>query len=137
MIQNKYWFSLIEVVIATSIITITVFWVYKLIWENTKIITNSSNYLQVHSLFPVLENCLDNLWYSKFPIKETYRFYLWSSWSLKWCSKNNLWVVVIDNINYILKSKMLEKGSNYINWELQISSEETNTMTWFYRQIKK
>ena len=62
MKKNIPWFTLIEVIIATWIITIAVFWVYKLISENTKIISNSTNYTQSILLFPVLEQCIENIW---------------------------------------------------------------------------
>jgi hypothetical protein len=135
MIFTKKWFSLIEVVIATSIISITVFWVYKLIWENTKIITNSTNYLQVTSLFPVLEECIENkinmfsltVWTNK-------DFYLDNN--LVNCQLINSWTI-IDNITYYLSAEVMESWSNYNKWQISIWSDEVKTKTWIYLQIKK
>ena len=121
-------FSLIEVVIATWIISITVFWVYKLIWENTKIISNSWNYLQINSLFPVLEECIENLW-----ISSDTSIYLWNN--LDSCIKSSSWTI-IDNITYNLSANITNSWTNYIDWELVIDSEQNKTQTWFYKQIK-
>lgn len=57
--MDKKAFSLIEVVVATWILSIAVFWVYKMIWENNKIINNSNNFLNKTALFPVLETCIE------------------------------------------------------------------------------
>lgn len=134
MKKIKIAFSLIEVVIATSIISITVFWVYRLIWENTKIISNSWNYLQANSLFPVLEECIKNINSDFLILSGAYDIYLWGS--LTWCiissNKTN-----IDNIDYSLSALITNTWSNYIDWGLSISSDEVRTMTWIYRQNKK
>jgi hypothetical protein len=135
MIFTKKWFSLIEVVIATSIISITVFWVYKLIWENTKIITNSTNYLQVTSLFPVMEECIENK-INNFPLAiwTNKDFYLDSN--LNDCQLINSWTI-IDNITYYLSAKVMESWNNYNKWQISIWSDEVKTKTWIYLQIKK
>lgn len=129
-------FSLIEVLIATSIITITVFWLYRLIWENTKIINNSWNYLQVNSLFPVLQECIENIWIWVFTWSTTtnYDFNFWPD--LKTCE---IWTdhsIIIDNLKYTLKWNITNSWSNFIDWELEINSEETNIFTRSYKQIK-
>lgn len=136
---QKKWFSLIEIVIATSIITIAVFWVYKLIWENTKIINNSWNYLQVNSLFPVLEECIENIWFNTFiwTIWTEYNFNFWVNQNLDSCNITNWNKIVIDNLEYNLKWIIKNKSTDSILWELQIYSEETNTLTWNYQQLKK
>lgn len=137
MIKNKNAFSLIEVVIATSIITITVFWVYKLIWENTKIINNSWNILQVRSIFPVLQECIENIGFSTYiqSIWQQYNFNFWS-----WMEECNIGlgnIVEIDNLEYIIKWEVMNFWSDYIDWELSIKSDETKTITWSYKQIDK
>ena len=57
MKKNNKAFTLIEVIVATGILMISVFWVYKLIWENAKLINNSDNYLQLNLLFSPLSSC--------------------------------------------------------------------------------
>ena len=130
MKKNKKAFSLIEVIVASAILSITVFWVYKLIWENSKLISNSDNYLKLNSLFPVFQECIKNKWYSTFSSdsdNSEKNFNFWTD--LNWCE---IWTgnkIIIDNIEYYLKSKLLEKKSEYIDFELQIE--------WDWIAIKK
>ena len=118
--KNKKAFTLIEVVIATAILSITVFWVYKLIWENSKLINNSDNYLQLNNLFLNLEECIKNKktdYYSN-SLNSIKKYDFWND--LKWCNNNSSTWVLIDNINYKLESKLTWTGSNYIDFELKI-----------------
>ena len=133
-------FSLIEVVIATSVISITVFWIYKLMWENNKIIANSSSYLQVNSLFPTLEECIENIWFSYFNSHwaTEYNFNFWDPNLMDECKVFWTDEIIIDDINYSLTWTITNKvADKYIEWELSIASDNTKTMTWYYKQIKK
>jgi|SaaInlStandDraft_3_1057020.scaffolds.fasta_scaffold09687_2 hypothetical protein len=138
MKKNIPWFTLIEVIIATWIITIAVFWVYKLISENTKIISNSTNYTQSILLFPVLEQCIENIWIDNFLSSSLteYRFNFWNSLLLNECYTGSVNPILLDNIEYIIEWEVLDVSINYIDWELKISSE-SNSSTWFFKQIKK
>ena len=76
------------------------FWVYKLIWENTKIISNSSNYTTANLLFPPFKECIKNNSDSNINIKNNKTFYIW----LKNCevkASAETWIT-INNIDYIL-----------------------------------
>jgi prepilin-type N-terminal cleavage/methylation domain-containing protein len=121
MKKNKKAFTLIEVIIASAILSITVFWVYKLIWENSKLINNSDNYLQLNSLFPAFEECIKNKWYSSFSgdlENSTKKINFWNN--LNWCEIWNSNNVVIDNIEFFLETKIISKKNNYIDFELKI-----------------
>lgn len=120
MKKNKKAFTLIEVIVASAILSITVFWVYKLIWENSKLMSNSENYLQLNTLFPVFEECIKNKWYSSFSDNSTTKFNFWNN--LNWCETWNSNSVIIDNIEYFLEAKIesWNKKSNYIDFELKI-----------------
>ncbi len=113
-------FSLIEIIIAASILSVTVFWVYKLIWENSKLINNAWNYFQLNSLFPVLEECIKSKWLSSYSeaVWTSVNFNLWAD--LNWCETWTSNAVIIDNVEYILEWKIINKTLNYINWELKI-----------------
>ena len=99
--MNKKWFTLIEVIIATGILTISVFWVYKLISENNKILEKSNNSLSISLLFPVLENCIEN--------KEVTVDWYYSLWeNLNECNFSfNENETIIDWISYIIYSTLL------------------------------
>jgi prepilin-type N-terminal cleavage/methylation domain-containing protein len=116
-------FTLIEVIVASAILSITVFWVYKLIWENAKLINNSNNYLQLNSLFSVFEECIKNKWYSNFLDNSTTKFNFWNN--LIWCETDSSTWVIIDNIEYFLEAKIDygNKKTDYIDFELKIEWE--------------
>lgn len=136
--KNKNAFSLIEVIIATSIITISVFWIYKLIWENTKIINKSQNITNTYNLFPVMEECIKYLWYDSFTktIWREYYFQLWINLDICTNSLISTWIT-IDNIDYILKWEIITLPTNAIDWELSIESDWIKTITWSFLEINK
>lgn len=132
--MNKKAFTLIEVIIATSILTISVFWVYKLISQNSKIIENSNNYLNTTLLFPVLENCIENLDLN-LDINDSRFFNLWGN--LKECSAyDEEKINSIDNISYILHAKLKQNSGTWTIWGTKIVSDFTWTHTWTYIQKK-
>lgn len=114
--MNKKWFTLIEIIVATSILTIAVFWVYKLIWENTKIINNSRLLNNIQLLFPVIENCGDN---EKSIISDGRLYYLdlWVNWN-KCDFDLNEKNTIIDNSVYLLSIQY-----NTINKEFDYNIE--------------
>ena len=129
-------FSLVEIIIATSIIVISVFWVYKLIWENTKIINNSGNIIQIDLLFPTIEECVDNIWINSFLASYTwtYNFNFWHTWSLNECNTWAAYDIELDDIRYEIIWNITDSWSNFINWQFLISSDEIKTLTWYYLQ---
>ena len=130
-------FSLIEIIIAASILSVTIFWVYKLIWENSKLINNAWNYFQLNSLFPVLEECIKSktiAWFSSNSNWETLNFNLWND--LNWCSTWTTNTVIIDNVEYVLQAKILTKSVQFIDWEIKISGEWVWTSTGTFKLLK-
>lgn len=138
MKKNKKAFTLIEVIVATSILMISVFWVYKLIWENMKLISNNDNYLQLHSLFPALESCIDKLWYNTLTGSIwSKKYYDFENLSMTWCIKSDtLKVIILDNIEYSLSSKVLSWTTSFIDFELKITGEWIWSYTWSYKILK-
>lgn len=128
--MNKNWFTLIEVIIATGILTISVFWVYKLISENNKILEKSNNSLSVALLFPVLENCIENK-----EVTVTWYYNLWTD--LDKCNFSfNESQTIIDWITYTIYSENINENVNSITWQNSISSDYSWTNTWTYIQKK-
>lgn len=135
-LKYKNWFTLIEVIIATSILTIAVFWVYKLIWENTKIINNSWYNLDLNYMVTNLIECIENVWFSNYTknIWEEYNFNLWPNYN-----ECNTWTgseIIIDNISYELKWKITDFWTGFIKWEYSVNNWISYSLTWSYIQIK-
>lgn len=113
MIKNNNWFTILEIIVATSILTISVFWVYKLISENNKIINNSNIYLNTTILIPSIENCIKNI---EPGLGTKYYFDFWTNYQE--CNISNTPTInIIDNIEYTM------------------SAEWTNTAIWKLRKI--
>jgi hypothetical protein len=96
-------------------------WVYKLIWENTKIISNSYNYTTANILFEAFEECIKfNSWNINISSNKT--FYIW----LSGCNISNTktWIT-LNNINYIL----------YWSWKTNNKYDLTIIFEW--NKIKK
>jgi hypothetical protein len=134
---NDLWFTLLEVVVATAILTISVFWVYKLIWENTKLITNFDSYKQWDTLFVSIEQCINHIWFDAFKngTSTGYYFDFWSD--LYWCST---WTIsdkiTLDNIEYKLSWEITWSWSDYIDWTLWVYSENNGTINKDFVQFK-
>lgn len=125
---KNQWFSLIEVIVAGIILTIAVFGVFKLIWENQKLINNSDSYKTTTSLFIPFTECIKNIWYSWFPDKTIWKNYHINFWiNLKEC---NIWTatpIIIDNIEYNLSWKVIEYQANkFIKFKLKIDNNFLN-----------
>ncbi len=129
-------FTLVEVIVATSILMIAVFGVYKLIWENAKLITNSDNNLQLNSLFPVLESCIEKEWYSSYSMSDINYYDFWVDYLS--CNKNSSETTInLDNIDYILKSEVVNVDlDNYIDFRLTISSDLSSEVVKTFKLLK-
>ena len=122
MNSNKKAFSLIEVITSAIILSIAVFWVFKLIWENQKLINNSEKYKTATSLFIPFKECIKNI-YDWTTISNT--FYI----SLNNCTSatTETWII-LDNIEYILYWSWTT-WNNFIleieSWNLILKQEYT------------
>jgi hypothetical protein len=123
--SNK-WFSLIEVIVATSILTIAVFWVFKLIAENSKILTNSNNFMQANFLLQPTKECLNKIWNDIWinvlgSMLSPVYLNLWFTWTD--CSTwNNTTLLILDNIEYQIYAEINNKWSDFIDWNIIIDS---------------
>ena len=135
ILKNKA-FTLVEILISAVILSVTVFWVYKLIWENTKIINNSDNYLQANILLQNAVECIEHIWFLNF--KNTglnnHEFNFWSTqtWCLTWSQ-----LVSIDNIDYKLLWEITNSWTYFIDWKISVFSDSIWNTTKTYKQIKK
>lgn len=111
MTKNKNAFSLIEIIVATGILSLTVFGIYKLIWENNKIITNSNNFLSQNF---IMQNSYECTKWQNFSGSKFLDF--WDD--LKSCNfSDNEKFVKIDNIDYLIKIETENQ-----KWKISVNS---------------
>lgn len=135
MKKSKNAFSIIEIIISTIILTIWVFWVYKLIWNNMNYIANNENLLQLNMMYNPLRECIKSIWYNSL----SWSYNSWDNFSinfwqdntecLTWSYNNTYdftWVV-LQNQEYYMYSKIIEKTATQIKLELNIY----NTLNWY------
>lgn len=135
MKKSKNAFSIIEIIISTIILTIWVFWVYKLIWNNMNYIANNENLLQLNMMYNPLRECIKSIWYNSL----SWSYNSWDDFSinfwqdntecLTWSYNNTYdftWVV-LQNQEYYMYSKIIEKTATQIKLELNIY----NTLNWY------
>lgn len=140
---NKKAFSIIEVVVSSIILSLTVFWVYKLIAENNKIINNSNNYLDANILISNAISCIESLSWSLYPtFTNTWSFYFDNN-SLTW--KCMTWTydlslpvnkVELNNVDYYLYWKITTSWSDYNDWIVWIWSDVTWRIEKEYKILK-
>jgi hypothetical protein len=124
----KQAFSIIEIIISATILTVGVFWVYKLIGNNMNYIANNENFLQLNMIYSPMRECIKSIGYTK--LSNSYNS--WNIFSVNfwndfmWCytgsyngNYNFTWVV-IDNNEYYLFWKVIEEESTEIKLELNI-----------------
>lgn len=116
--KNNRAFTLLELVVATTILTISVFWVYKLISENTKSIENSNYYYNAKLLFPSVNACIDNTKINDtIEINDTVYISFWEN--LDECiALDSPTTNLIDNIDYGFKATKTDEKE----WEIEIFS---------------
>ena len=135
MKNSKNAFSIIEIIISASILTIWVFWVYKLIWNNMNYIANNENLLQQNMLYTPFRECIKSIWYDSlswsYNYWDSFSINFWNDhmWCLTWSYNNTYdfsWVLV-DNGNYYMYSKVINKTTTEIQLELNIY----NSLNWY------
>lgn len=144
-ITNRAWFSIIEVVISSIILSLSVFWIYKLIAENNKLINNSNNFLDANILLTNSITCLENFWFDNLK-SSSFNSSIWSiyfedsflTWKcLTWTYDSNYtftWVE-LNNLKYYLYANITDSWSNYLDWNLWVYNEsvwkiEKNRKMW-------
>lgn len=130
----KKGFTLIEIIVATSILTIAVFWVFKLIWENNKILSTSQNSKNAYLLFQPMVSCIQSKG------KNTMKT-VWNTVYLNFGTNKNECLlsptqenVFLDNIEYELRADLVNETSDYILWDLVISWETISDINLQYYQ---
>jgi hypothetical protein len=130
--NSKSGFSIIEVVVSSIILSLSVFWIYKLIAENNKLINNSNNFLDANILLTNSITCLENIWFDNLKSSSfnttTRSLYFENSLTgkcLTWTydtSYTFTWVK-LNNLDYYLYWIITSSWSNYLDWNLWVYNE--------------
>lgn len=121
MIKSKKGFSIIEAVVSTIILTIWVFWIYKLIWNNMNLLSNNETYITMSTLAKNFKECSNYFWYdslSSYSSWDIFSVNFWNdnNWCFTWSYNNDFYFswVILDNKEYFLYWKIIQKESDYL-----------------------
>ena len=137
-----YWFSLTEVIVATSILTLTIFWVYKLLGENLRLIWNTSSLSTIALLENNAKECLKYFWYSSpWTIGQKYSINFWVN--NIFCQTGSFdphyttfsWVS-LDSKTYFISTQIKSEDVSGRNWEIEIFEEWVGKKNIDWRQTK-
>lgn len=131
--NEKNWFTLIEVIVSVWILTISVFWIYKLIAWNNNLVYNKNIELKSVWLLKTIKQCIDH---NNETTPWLYYIDLWVD--NKSCGQINTETKnYIDNIEYIIETELLSDSmDNYYNWRISIKNWITKPLEENYLQKK-
>lgn len=131
MKNSKGWFSLVEIIVATIVLTVWVFWIYKLFWNNISILSNNDNYLNQINLQTPFRECVKNIWYTNFTssysVGNSFSVNFWSDnmWCFTW--SYSTWYsfswINIDWVDYFLYWTLTSTDSKKVTLDLNIYNE--------------
>lgn len=125
-------FSIIEVVVSSIILSLAVFWIYKLMAENNRIIDNSNNYLDANLLVTNMISCIENIWFDTLKTSnfntQTWSFYFentltWKCMTWIYYSNYTFSWVKLNNLDYYLYWKITSSWTGYLDWNLWVYNE--------------
>lgn len=124
-------FSLIEIIISVIILTLWVFWIYKLIGNNMWLLWHNTTKWTMYTLNTNIKECLTSFWYNNlqsYNTGTTFSIYFWTDYT--WCFlgtyDNNFsftWIV-LDNQNYYLYATIENKTSTIISLSHNVFSPD-------------
>lgn len=129
---SKSWFSILEVVVSSIILSLSVFWIYKLMAENNRIIDNSNNYLDANLLTTNVISCIENIWFDTFKNSnfdsQTWSFYFHGSLTGKcmtWAYDTNYTFnsVKLNDLDYYIYWKIIKTWTSSLDWSIWVYND--------------
>lgn len=127
MTITKQGFSIVEIIISTVILTIWVFWVYKLIGNNMNLISNNEALVQLYQSYTPMRECIKSIWYwwlSSYASGDIFSINFWND--NMWCFTGSYdtnfdfsWVK-LDNQEYYMYARISSKTFKQIELDLNI-----------------
>lgn len=137
MKKNFLWFTLIEIIIAVGILSIGVFWVYKMLSLSLANTNETIKKTSQDLLISSFKECLKSIWYNSlswsYNVWSGFSMNFWNSytWCLTWSFDNNYtfsWVYMNNWtntwINFYLFAKVLEKNITWMKFKINSYSQE-------------
>ncbi len=124
-LKNKKAFSLVELIIATVILTIGVFWISALLTNTQNNINNIQEYSKKEALFYSVFECFKSEKnFFNLNNSEKYWVNFWTNLTdcniiLNWITKT-----VINGLDYYFKAEIIEKTSNEIKVKIFVNDKE-------------
>jgi len=122
MRKDNNWFTLSEILISISILSIVIFWILKMINENKKLITNNNNVSNMYNILLNTKECINYFWYSSF-INNSATWYSINFWNNNSCETGAIDEKIINlnwkdyNTNLYIKKELEQiKFEIEINW---------------------
>lgn len=140
MKKNTPWFTLIEVLVATSILSLSIFGIYKLIGENMRLIGNSSALSTAALLLNDEKECIKSFWYDAFWNSWKYSISFWddngscATWS--YVTDYSFSWVDIDSKRYFLSAEILLVSTGSRDWNLELFQEDIGKKQIDWKQVK-
>lgn len=113
MKNTKKAFTLIEILVSCIILTIWVFWVYKLIWVNLVLLSNQQKLENMQILEKWFKKCLEKIWYNNLN-----SFSSWSNFSLNFWDNDNFCVLWNYDENFSFTWINLNSQNYYLFWNV-------------------
>lgn len=140
--KSIFWFSLVEVMIASAILSLTVFWVYKLIGENSKLISNKDTYVQKNILLSNIKECIEDIGFTTFKssTQTSYSFNFWPTGynciSDTYSSTYSFTGIDLAGKTYYLFGTITNSGATFIDWDIGVFEESTGKVNKTYKQLQ-
>ncbi len=138
--KKEFWFTLIEVLVATSILSLSIFGIYKLIGENMRLIGNSSALSTAALLLNNGKECVKSFWYDAFWNSWKYGVDFWNDnlWCFTWSYSSDYsftWVT-IDSKKYYISAEILSTSTGVRDWNFELFQEDIGKKQIHWRQVK-
>ncbi|NDK08217.1 hypothetical protein EOM39_03125 [Candidatus Gracilibacteria bacterium] len=145
MKYNKRAFSIIEVVVSSIILSLSVFGIYKLIAENNKILNNSNNFLDANILITNITSCIENIGFDTLKTSTfntlTGSFYFENSLTGKcmtgtYDTDYTFNSVKLNGLDYYLYGKITNSGTSSLDWVIGVFNDSVGNVKKDYTQWK-
>lgn len=140
MKQNFQAFTLIEVIVATSILTLSIFGIYKLIGENMRLIGNSSALSTSALLLNDTKECLKSFGYDAFSWTALYSVSFGNNnlgcFTGAYNSDYSFSGVTLDSKEYFLSAEILNETTTGRDWKLEVYEAELGKKSLNWTQVK-